>query len=110
MAAADAPAAGSNVIPGRASARIRNNEVIRARFRVQPGACHRAARSADPLGLPRNDRAELTPVIGQGLGAGSAEPAAVLLQAGQYDLVAVIHLRAAKTRNVPRTGIMALLR
>src|ERR1700687_2963209 len=24
-------------------------------FRVQPGACHRAAQSADPLGLPWND-------------------------------------------------------
>jgi hypothetical protein len=44
------------VIPGRALARTRNLELIISGFRVQPGACHRAAQSADPLGLPRNDR------------------------------------------------------
>ena len=36
-------------------------------------------------------------------------PGAVLLQAGQHDLVAVIHLGPAETRDVARAGIMALL-
>jgi hypothetical protein len=48
------------VIPGRARARTRNPEIGLRRstssgFRVWPGACHRAARSADPLGPSRND-------------------------------------------------------
>jgi hypothetical protein len=38
-----------------------------------------------------------------------AEPATVLLQARQNDLIAVIHVRAAKTRDIPRTGILPLL-
>jgi hypothetical protein len=48
-------------------------------------------------------------VVGQGLGAGPADPAAVLLQTPQNHLVAVIHLGAAKPRDVARTGIVALL-
>lgn len=49
-------------------------------------------------------------MIGQYFRAGPAEPGAVLLQARQYDLVAVIHVSAAKPRDVPRTGIVPLLR
>jgi hypothetical protein len=49
-------------------------------------------------------------VIGHGLGAGPADPAAVLLQTPQHHLVAVIHLGAAKPRDVACTGIVALLR
>jgi len=48
-------------------------------------------------------------VIGQNLRAGATEPAAVLLQARQNDLVAVIHLSAAKTRDIPRARVMSLL-
>jgi hypothetical protein len=48
-------------------------------------------------------------VIGQNFRAGPAEPAAVLLEACQHDLVAVIHVRAAKPRNIPRAGVMPLL-
>jgi hypothetical protein len=59
---------------------------------------------------PRNDKEELLPVVGQNLGAGPAEPGTVLLQAGQDDLVAVIDVSAAKTRDVARAGIMPLLR
>jgi hypothetical protein len=49
-------------------------------------------------------------VIGQNLRAGPAEPATVLLQACQDDLVAIIDVSAAKTRNIARAGIMPLLR
>ena len=45
----------------------------------------------------------------QRLLAGLAEPRAVLLQAGQHDLIAVIEMRAAKARRIPRAGIMPLL-
>ena len=41
--------------------------------------------------------------------AGLAEPRAVLLQAGQHHLIAVIEMRAAKARRIPRAGIMTLL-
>ena len=65
--------------------------------------------------LPRNDEISqcarrLLPVIGQNLRAGLAEPATVLLQARQNDLVAVIDVSAAKTRDVARAGVRALLR
>ena len=59
---------------------------------------------------PRNDESELLPVIGQYFRTGPAEPGAVLLQARQYDLVAVIHVSAAKPRDIPRTGVLPLLR
>jgi hypothetical protein len=67
------------------------------------------------LAQARNDedklvRGTLLPVIGQNLGAGPAQSGTVLLQARQNDLVAVIDVSAAKTRDVPRTGIMPLLR
>ena len=42
--------------------------------------------------------------------AGLADPRAVLLQAGQHDLVAVIHIGAAKSRDVASAGIVPLLR
>jgi hypothetical protein len=45
-------------------------------------------------------------VLGQHLLAGAAETLAVLLEAGQHDLVAGIHLGAAKARNVASAGIM----
>jgi len=48
-------------------------------------------------------------VIGQNLRAGATEPAAVLLQARQNDLVALIHLSAAKTRDIPCARVMSLL-
>jgi hypothetical protein len=41
--------------------------------------------------------------------AGLAEPRAVLLQTGQHHLIAVIEMRAAKARCIPRAGIMTLL-
>jgi hypothetical protein len=47
-------------------------------------------------------------VFGQNLRAGLAEPVTVLLQARQHDLIAVIHVRAAKTRDVPDAGVMSL--
>ena len=53
--------------------------------------------------------AALLSVIGQRFRAGLAEPGTVLLQARQHDLVAVIHLGTAKTRDIPHTGIMPLL-
>ena len=94
----------------RLLAQTRNLELTISGFRVQPGACHRAARSADPLGLPRNDDSELLPVIGQNFRAGVAQPCAVLLQAHQNDLVAVIDVGPAKTRDISRASIMPLLR
>jgi hypothetical protein len=63
-----------------------------------------------PCGLPRNDERELLPVIGQDLRAGPAQPATVLLQARQHELVAVIDVSAAKPRNVARASVMPLLR
>jgi hypothetical protein len=33
-----------------------------------------------------------------------------LLQARQYDLVAVIHVSAAESRDIPRAGVLPLLR
>ena len=48
-------------------------------------------------------------MIGQNFRAGATEPAAVLLQACQNHLVAVIHLSAAKTRDIPRAGVVSLL-
>jgi hypothetical protein len=53
---------------------------------------------------------KLLPVVGQNLRAGVAQPGPVLLQARQHDLVAIIHLSAAKPRDIPRAGVMALLR
>jgi hypothetical protein len=48
-------------------------------------------------------------VARQRLLAGLADPGAVLLQAGQYDLVSVVHLGPAKARDVARAGIFSLL-
>jgi hypothetical protein len=48
-------------------------------------------------------------MIGQDLRAGPAQSATMFLQAGQNDLVAVIHLVAAKPRDVACTSIMPLL-
>ena len=53
---------------------------------------------------------KLLPVVGQNLRAGVAQPGPVLLQARQHDLVAIIHLSAAKPRDIPRAGVMPLLR
>ncbi len=39
----------------RACANPESRSLIISGFRAQPGACHRAAQSADPLGFPRND-------------------------------------------------------
>ena len=72
-------------------------ELFGARFRVRV------------FDAPRNDRGALPPVGRQRLLAGLAEPRAVLLQAGQHHLIAVIEMRAAKARGVPRAGIMPLL-
>ncbi len=54
--------------------------------------------------------AALLPVLGQDLVAGLREPGAVLLQAGQHDLIAFIHMGPAKSRDVARAGVMPLLR
>jgi hypothetical protein len=48
-------------------------------------------------------------VTGQQLLAGPADPGAVLLQARQHDLIAVIHVGPAKTRDIPRAGVTSLL-
>jgi hypothetical protein len=61
------------------------------------------------LRIARNDENALPPVTGECLLAGFAEPRAVLLQAGQHHLIAVIEMRAAKARRIPRAGIMTLL-
>jgi len=53
---------------------------------------------------------KLLTVIGQDLRAGPAQPAAVLLQARQHELVAVIDVGAAKPRDVARASVMPLLR
>jgi hypothetical protein len=51
----------------------------------------------------------LLAVLGQDLEAGPAQPATVLLQARQHDLVALVDVSAAKTRDVARAGIVFLL-
>src|SRR4051794_19723400 len=51
----------------------------------------------------------LLPVAGQRRLTGLADAGAVRLQAGQHDLVAVLHLRPAKSRHVAGAGIMPLL-
>jgi hypothetical protein len=48
-------------------------------------------------------------VIGQDLRAGLAEAGAVLLQASQHDLVAIIHHGPAMARNISCAGVMPLL-
>ena len=67
-----------------------------------PGSC---------LRMPRNDDGDLLllPVIRQHLLAGLGELAAILLQAGQHDLITFLHVRPAKPRDIARAGIMALL-
>ena len=57
--------------------------------------------------LSRSDRL-LLPVARQHLLAALADLGAVLLQAGQNDLVAILHLRPAKSRDVPRAGVLPL--
>ena len=52
---------------------------------------------------------ELSPVRGQRLLAGFAQPCAILLQAGEHDHVAFIEMSAAKARGITRAGILALL-
>jgi hypothetical protein len=52
----------------------------------------------------------LLPVTDQHLLARLAQPAAVLLQARQHDHVAVIHVSPAKSRDIPSTGVLPLLR
>ena len=51
----------------------------------------------------------LLPVARQHLLAGLADLRAVLLQAGQHDLIAILHLRPAKPRDVARAGVMPRL-
>jgi hypothetical protein len=53
---------------------------------------------------------KLLPVAGQHLLARLADAGAVLLQTGQHDLVTILHLGAAESRDVAGAGIMALLR
>jgi hypothetical protein len=52
----------------------------------------------------------LLPVTDQHLLARPTQPAAVLLQARQHDHIAVIHVSPAKSRDIPRTGVLPLLR
>jgi hypothetical protein len=54
-------------------------------------------------------RKKLLPVTDQHLLAGPADPGAILLQARQHDLVAVIHVSPAKTGHIPRAGVTPLL-
>jgi hypothetical protein len=82
----------------RVSANPESQRSIISGFRVQP------------CGLPRNDKENLLPVIGQDFRAGVAQPGAVLPEAGQHDLIAVIHVRAAIARDIPRAGVGTLLR
>ena len=49
------------------------------------------------------------PVIGQHLLAGFGEPAAILFQARQHDLIAFLDVRPAKPRDIACAGIMSLL-
>ena len=49
----------------------------------------------------------LLPVAGQHLLAGLADLRAVLLQADQNDLVAILHLRPAESLDVPRAGVLS---
>ena len=51
----------------------------------------------------------LLPVLDQHPRAGPAEPAAILLQTAQNDLVTLIEVSAAKTLGVPRAGVMLAL-
>ena len=51
----------------------------------------------------------LLPVLGQHPRAGPAEPAAILLQTAQDDLVTLIEVSAAITLGVPRAGVMLAL-
>jgi hypothetical protein len=55
-----------------------------------------------------NSRGASLPVFGQHPVAGPAEPASVLLQAGQHHRIAVIHHRTAEARNIARAGIVPL--
>ena len=51
----------------------------------------------------------LLPVVGERLLAGLAETAAMLLQAGQHDLIALAEMGAAEPRGIARAGIAPLL-
>src|SRR3954470_2577638 len=53
--------------------------------------------------------ANLLPVARQHRLTGFADARAVLLQACQHDLVAFLHVRAAKPRDVAGAGVMSLL-
>ncbi len=52
----------------------------------------------------------LLPVIGQNFRARLAKPGAILFQARQHNLVAVVDLSAAESRDIPRAGVVSLLR
>ena len=51
----------------------------------------------------------LLAVLCQDLEAGLAQPGTILLQAGQHDLIAFIHVSAAVARDIARAGIVLLL-
>jgi len=57
-----------------------------------------------------NPRPDLLTVFGQNPLAGAAEPATMLLETAQNNLIALVDHRPAKARNVARAGVMALLR
>jgi hypothetical protein len=59
--------------------------------------------------LPRNDGKKLLPVVGQHLVAGLGETGAMLLQARQHGLVAIIDHGAAKAGDVARAGVVSHL-
>ena len=94
---------------------LRCHSGARQRVRAKRGPMTGSARTRNPEQRPeldsglrashasRNDE-WLLPVIGQNLGAGLAQPRAVLLQAHQNDLVALVHMRAAKPRHIPRAA------
>ena len=53
---------------------------------------------------------KLLPVLSQHLVASLGEARAVLLQAGQNHLIAVVHDFSAEARDIARAGVVALLR
>ena len=79
----------------RANPESRDSPMRNCASEVWSGACHRAALARTRWDHPGMTKALLT-IFGQDLVAGLADPRAMLLQAGQHDRIAVIHVSAAK--------------
>ena len=102
--------AANEVLPVTATAAGGSTYFINVGARVKRANPESRDSGSGPSDHPGMTEQQLLPVIGQHLLAGLAEPGAVLLQAGQHDLVAIIHLRTAKARDVTRAGVVPLLR